>query len=274
MPKSTADIVQGKNIRGAAVGKPKSGKTVNLCSFPGKIMVFDIDRRIDSVLKMHPTRKNIFFEQYSSDQYELLERDINVHGDDKSYGLYILDSMTSLSDMLITYSMKLRGVGQAARTGKAKGVISLSEVEDFGAEAEGLKKVINALLSIDHAHVFITMHILKTTAWSITENKEIVMSSILTGGKKVAAKIPTLFNEIWAFDSVPGIGLGAAPTFNMYTVPTIDVPSAGTCLHLPNKLECTLPKFNLWQQIEDALKKSVPVTPVPLGTSTVVQPTT
>ena len=255
--KNLQDIVQGKNIKGMAIGLPKSGKTVGLTSFSGKIMVFDLDKRIDPVLKMRPERKNIFFEQYDSiDHYELFEQDVNRHLNDRSFNMYILDSITRLGDMVMTYSMKLRGVGEKARTGKSKGVIISPEVEDFGAESDGLKKIINAFLEVDHAHVFVTAHVLKSTAFDIVTNKETIHSTILTGGKKIAAKLPTLFNEIWSFSHQAGLGPNDPGKFIMSTTPTTDVPNAGSALPIPTKIDFTMPKFDLWSQIEASLTES------------------
>ncbi len=190
------DIDFGSKIMANFNGKPGSGKTIAACSFPDPIYVFDCDGRMKPVKKYFKDRgveKNINFDTYTGQDFIRFRDKLVGLQDYCPYKTVICDSVTSIGTMILNYMISVRG-----KATKNKGVIALSDIEDFGGEARALEQVID-IGRVIPANFILTAHILETETYDLKTQRTIINRKILTGGKKIAAVIPALFDECWHF---------------------------------------------------------------------------
>lgn len=237
---------------GLFIGDPGVGKTIQACSFPG-CYVFDCDNRMRPVVNFHKGRKDIEFDTYYRNYPGLadkLEKLLNYC----PYDTVIMDSLTMLADMIILQSIRSAGKGEDKdRTGKRIGGVQVPGIEDFNMESGALTQVLDALRGIS-ANVILTAHVITTSETDLKTKKVRENRTLLTAGKKIAAKVPTAFDEIYSFYSQGGITGGDREYFCSTYNTGLDM---GKTAHLiPPMIDLTQDMSNvnpekfLWPQIE------------------------
>lgn len=209
------DLKAKPRFFGLFLGDPGTGKTIQACSFPGPLYVFDCDNRMRPVLMFHGDRKDITFDTYHRD-YPKLASQLEWIYNKNPYATVVVDSLTMLSDMIILQSIRSAGIGDDKdRQNKKIGGVAVPSIEDFNMESGALTQVIDALRGI-RAHVILTAHVITTSEKDLKTKKVTENRTLLTAGKKIAAKLPTAFDEIYGFYSE---GSGA---FKKYVVNTMN----------------------------------------------------
>jgi len=192
------DLKERPRFFGMFIGDPGTGKTIQACSFPGPLYVFDCDNRMRPVLNFHGNRKDITFDTYHRD-YPKLARQLEYILDKNPYATVVMDSLTMLSDMIILQSLRSAGIGEDKdRLGKKIGGVAVPSIEDFNMEAGALTQVMDALRGL-RCHVIMTAHVVSTYEKDLKTKKVTENRVVLTAGKKIAAKLPTSFDEIYGF---------------------------------------------------------------------------
>lgn len=253
MPK-LSDVKIGGKIFALFVGHPGSGKDIAANSFPGPIYNFDLDKRIDSVAAMFGNRSDIEFDQYGPEEFPKLWDKVKYIKDNNSqYKTVIMSSLTALARMGINYSISLRGSGQGKNTNK--GVIQMTEVQDFGAESRVLSMILESFRSANFkANFILTAHLVETNSKTL-DGKDITIQRVLTGGKTIGAEIPAYFNEIYLFEKTTGFD--SKSKYIMRTTGEAAGVNTKTILPLPNEIDFTMKKneLGLFAKIQEECKK-------------------
>lgn len=253
------DLIGRPRFFGLFIGDPGTGKTIQACSFPG-VYVFDCDCRMRPVVTFHRGRKDIEFDTYYRDYPKLasqLEKLLNYC----PYDTVIMDSLTMLADMIILQSIRSAGKGEDKdRVGKKIGGVMVPSIEDFNMESGALTQVLDALRGI-HANVILTAHVITTSETDLKTKKVKENRTLLTAGKKIAAKIPTAFDEIYSFYSQGSISGGKREYFCATYNTGLDMgktahPMPDT-VDLSQDMNAIDPEKFLWPQIKGYFAKPV-----------------
>lgn len=249
MPK-TSDLQYDKALMCLFTGHPGTRKTSAAASFPGPIYFFDFDGRMKPVKKMFPEREDIRYDTYQFN-YDKMARKMKDLVDDPTQWTdedeersdipvktIVVDSLTNLADGLIGYAKKLRGTGSA---NMKRGVLNLADITDYNYETTGLGDVISFLKTMNEehkCHVILTAHLLRFEEADPGKGVGVkrISYSLLTAGKKVAAKIPSVFDEHYHFEVEGGWGEGSK--VRAYT-DVFGEYSAKTALPLPWTIDFT-----------------------------------
>ena len=224
-------------------GEPGTRKSTQALSYPGKQFWFSWDRKMQGILlpmrKWGIDPKRIDYEDY--DDWNKPKQQLEKFQVNCPYDVLIFDSITSCADMTLrqTLSLKAGAVRRSgAQAGKMIAGIAVNEIEDYNAESSALNELIaitkdiqnykksqgQALTIILIAHV---MEVQKTV-----NNEQIASRTIVTAGKRVAAKIPAYCSEVYHFGVEKSMVAGQGGAITIKTHHTGD-DFARTALDLP-----------------------------------------
>lgn len=202
MPKLAAYVpkLQGSNILGK--GDSGSGKSVAAYSFPNAY-VFDLDNRVQSVVSYYQRiqrmdiLKNLEYDTYTGNGaiINMLQK-LSSFVNRCPYETVIIDTLTSLADSTLNHAIRMRG----GEGGKKIAGIDTNTIEDYGVENSVVMDIIQVFQAMKNVTCILNAHVLSV------EEKQLggpttISRTLLTGGKKVAAKIPGYFGETWHFDT-------------------------------------------------------------------------
>lgn len=226
-------------------GGPGTGKSLAFASFP-KPYIISTDRKVAAIKAYYPN-SDIEFDMFDTfwDVYLKLE-ELQEHC---PHGTVMVDTLTSLGQLAIAHSMQFRPVERAGdaknKLGRAKGELMLTELEDFGAEAQGLYQVINKLKIISNrwnCWTILIAHVLTIESKNTMKGTTTYEKTILTGGKKVAAGIPGDFDEVYHFEVRAGFSANDDVKYICRTHHNGD-DFAKTSLPLPKEIDFTGKNF-------------------------------
>jgi hypothetical protein len=152
----------------------------------------------------------------------------------------IFDSVTSCADMTLRQTLKLkRGTTRSsgATAGKQIAGIAVNEIEDYNAESSALNELIALSKDINTFHrvnIILIAHVMETSYKSI-DGSTSTSRTIVTAGKRVAAKIPAYCTEVYHFDIKKSMVAGAGGDYRIITEHTGD-DFARTALGLPREI--------------------------------------
>lgn len=235
---NTRDLTIGERLFCLFKGEPKVGKSIAAHSFPNTY-TFDFDHRMESVKNYYRDRD---FEYDHFDNLIAVNKRIDELKVRCDYETLIFDGITSFSDLAIGCMISFRAPGSGSKTVKAG--IPLTEIEDFNGEARALTMALDGLqaVSLMHkVHVIVIAHVLNVESYDIKTRTTSVSRTLLTAGKKIAAKLPKDFNEAYHFDVQNNLETGEPE----YVVRTrhVGVDWAGTALPLQSRLVWTNKNF-------------------------------
>ena len=179
----------------------------------GPIYVFDYDKKMQSigipVKKWRIDKKDIEFDSYwdwnkakaKLEQFQIMP----LMSDGRKITTIVIDSITSMGDAINqqTLAVKKEGRAQGDDKGKMIGGIAVNSIEDYNGEMAAFQELLAMLTDICNkhkVHVIAIAHVLQTEYKSL-DGKSTMSRSIVTGGKRAAAKIPTYFSEILHFQT-------------------------------------------------------------------------
>lgn len=261
----------GERFMGLFVGPPGSAKTVSAASFvlsdPEKpIYIFDLDGRVAPLLRFYPKHLDrIESDYYGPQSFEKVNKKLEKLQDYPKnkfpYSTVVFDGLTSSGDQLINYMLTLRGTSAGAEKGKERGVISLAGPEDYGGEARGLSMILDIARSLP-CHFILTAHWLMIEYDDPIKKHKYIVRQLLTAGKKIAAKIPIYFDEMYYFDVESAMADNVKPKYVCRTAGGTGF-SAKTALTLPAKFPVTINTPGVekyfYEIISDHLKKAAKV---------------
>ena len=229
----------GKSVAAGSVVDPEKKK---------KTLYLDIDERFRSIAHYFSKRfpevlDSIVFEQYKQSEFEKLRLRIEGLAESDKYYCVVVDSLISLASILTKYMINLAGKPGEKEGGVIRrGVITTPGLPEFLGESQGLDDTMAILKSL-RCHAILIAHV---TTVEITDISGKVIGQkqiLLTGGKKIAARIPTFFDEVYHFESEANIDPSKDPDYIFYTKP-IGGNFAGTTFGLPSKIKFT--NGNFW----------------------------
>lgn len=243
-------------------GEPGTGKTPAALSFPYPLLFFDCDFRANSLLN---------FFKYDKERLKEIEVIQPNHFDDVKlkleriyeqlsgcpYRTIALDTLTTYSDISIRGAMREKG----GSGGRKIGTVLIPGLQDYGDESGILNEVMTLLRLIykkGNVNTILVAHVITTEEKGLvirekTDPQEekpkipppnvITYSrSLLTAGRKIGAKLPSYFDEVYHMAVRAGFN---NPEFTCYTRHT-GFDFARTGLDCPPEID-----FTNWERIPD-----------------------
>lgn len=245
------DYEPTKRIFGLLKGEPGSGKSIAAASFAksGRTFIFDFDGKFGAIhnyysnICKHPDiLDNIDFQRF--DDYntavELLNDWIETGC---PYKTIIWDTLTTTVDRIMAQVSEIKGINN--KNLKKVGDIVVSDIEDYNAESSALTRLLQASKfkpNMKNINFLMLAHVVTTESYNLKEQRSVVTRTLFTAGKKVAAKLPAYFDEIYHFiNSESGPEWGGTK-YEVFTS-NAGVDFARTSLPIGKKLDITGPKL-------------------------------
>lgn len=195
-------------------GPSGSGKTVGALSFPS-IHMSDFDKKMPAIARKHFPKKSIDYDQYD-DIYAYKDQLLSWLGEGNCpYETLLNDSITSMISLILKSVGLAKGEGienmlntMHKFSGKFKQ--DLMSIDYYNAETritEWIMDICKQLYSQkgNPKNIIFTAHILATESGPNLKTGIVTKTrSIVTAGKKVAAYIPTQFDDVWLFGTSKG----------------------------------------------------------------------
>jgi len=240
-------------------GEPGAGKSIQAATWASKgpVYFFDFDGKIDAVwnfftnvIKKPDLLKNIEYDTFDSynDAAKKLEELIEIPN---KYETLVWDTLTTCVDKLLTQVQNYKGADPKKKDKlKMVGEIQVSDVEDYNAESSALTRLVQAAKFDWQKNFIMVAHVVKVQNYALDGTVK-TDTQLVTAGKKVAAKLPAYFNEIYHMVGSDGGSLGGKK-YEVFTSAT-GVDFARTALPLNAKLDVTGEKFiyNYLTQVEN-----------------------
>lgn len=240
---NTKDLVVGDALFALFKGEPGTGKSIAAHSFPQPSYTFDLDRKMSSVKSFYP---DIDFEFDQFDDLIQLNRKLEEFRIRCPYRTIVFDSVTSLSQLAMRCMIKYRAPSPSSKTVRAG--VPGSEIEDYGGETNEINLVLDHLKAINislRVNIVVTAHVIVVEHQSVGGKITNTSRSLVTAGRKIAAVIPTQFDEAYHFDvAVQGGSMsmsdssGDKPDYIVYTRHVGD-DWARTALKIPTSFSWT-----------------------------------
>ena len=251
MPNSIEQGAQKDEVMFLFKGEPRSGKSIAAASFPN-CYIFDMESRIRSVAAhwIPKGKRDIQYDTYGYHDYSKFDLmwDKFIAASNKfPYDTVIVDTLTSASDLLLHHVNLQKGID--GKKLKKVGGVTVNSIEDYNAEASALTELVLFMRQIKCKYKILVAHVVKTDRQDLENNETVVTRQLLTAGKKVAAKLPGYFDEIYHFEQKPQAG---RPRFLVQTMNTGE-DFAGTTLKIPQTIDQT--GQSLFEIIEPSLKE-------------------
>lgn len=251
-------------------GEPGTRKSTCALSYPRPQYWFSWDKKMGSI--KIPQRnwsipdKDIQFDDYSdwnTAKTKLEQFQLNC-----PFKTLIFDSLTSMADNTLNQTMKFkkgatRSSGAAA--GKLVGGIPVNEMEDYNAESAALAELVSLTKDIHMFHkvtIILIAHVIQAEYKTATGETH-MSRTIVTAGKRIAAKIPAYCSEVYHFNIESSFDVSRGGQYALLTEHTGD-DFARTALPLEKKiLFGNDPLYDKWiQPAIDKMKQAPQSGPV------------
>jgi hypothetical protein len=210
-------------------GEPGTRKSTQALSFPGPQYWFSWDRKMNGIFlpmkKWGVDPKSITYDDY--DDWNKPRAKLESFQTSCPYKTIVLDSITSMADMTLRQTVRLK-YGMNRKSGAAAGKliagIAVNEIEDYNAESSALQELIALTKDINSFHkvnVILIAHVVQAE-YKSSEGTTHVSRSIVTAGKKVSAKIPAYCGEVYHFNIKKGFIAGQGGDYSLLTEHTGD----------------------------------------------------
>lgn len=227
-------------------GEPGTRKSTAALSYPGPQYWFSWDRKMQGLLV--PAQKwgitpELDYDDY--DEWNKARAKLEKFQLTCPYRTLVFDSVTSCADMTLrqtTQSKKGTTRASGATAGKMIAGISVNEIEDYNAESAALNELIALSKDIQayavtqgkYITVIIIAHVMEVTHKSL-DGSQHTSRTIVTAGKRVAAKIPAYCSEVYHFGIKKGFDVAAGGQYSILTENTGE-DFARTALNLPKEI--------------------------------------
>lgn len=200
-------------------------KSSQALSFPTPQYWFNFDKKMESLIR--PAKifgidfaKDVHFDDYSdwnAPRKKLEQLQVNC-----PYKTIIIDTITSMGDAINRQTLKTKTgttTQSGSEAGKRIGGIAVNSIEDFNAETSAFQEMIALTKDIQAFHkvnIILIAHVIRTDEKDLTGRTH-VARTIVTGGKKVAAKIPGYCTEIYHFNIETQLDASAGGKYALIT---------------------------------------------------------
>lgn len=212
-PKTTTS--EGTNEKGLLAifkGESGEGKSVAGFSFPG-VYVFDFDKKMPSIAQKHFPGKKIDWNTFES----IFEID-EVLGEffkECPYETLLIDSFTGLINIVMNTMGQVKGesVPDLLKKVSKSGTIETMGIDYYNAEDRFCTYFIDRVKELwardgNPKHVIVTAHVVQVDSAPDLKTKVVTRTrSIVSKGRKVAAWLPTGFDNVYIFGrQLPDLG--------------------------------------------------------------------
>jgi hypothetical protein len=236
------DYPKAKFIKAVLAGQPGRGKTSAGLSFPTPMLIFDFDGKLTGPIyyaqKLGVNLEEIEVEtpaDYGRNWEKLATRLLSFRDNPGKYKTFGFDSLTSIADFLLGMTGEVKAKTKPDEIKKVGG-IQVPAIDEYNAETAGIMDILLFMKDVQ-ANVWLTAHVLESKATTL-DNRLVISRSLLTGGRKVSAKIPAYFPENYAFNVEYPIDVKQKVHYVCYTKTTGE-DYARTELPLPEKIDFT-----------------------------------
>lgn len=183
------------------------GKTTAIGSFPEPIYIASCDGRI-APLKHNPLlrNRNIEFDIYTS--YSKLAAKLEELSTYCPYKTVAVDPLTGLARLAIDHLFSNRGAPtKDDKSPRAVGGIPVMGINEYNGESSAIASMLLNLRIIRNkgANTILTSHVVTSEVKQL-DGKYVTTRRLLTGGNKIAAEIPSYFDEVYHFyGTEPGL---------------------------------------------------------------------
>ena len=252
------DYIDNKCLFVLGKGNPGEGKSIGVSSWLelGPMYFFDFDGKIKAIInywkKYNPKLlDNLEFDHFD-DYNKAAEKLMGFIESGHPYtGGIAIDTLTTGVDSILNQIHDLKGGSK-----KVVGGIAVSEIEDYNAESSALTRLVqNAKFKLHknlNTNFFLLAHVVAVESHDLKSNSKVVNRQLLTAGKKVAAKLPGYFDEIWHFYTESPLDGSKGQRYKVTTQAT-GVDFARTSCNLPVVFDVTYPGKTLYQQVRAEL---------------------
>ncbi|MGA8764737.1 MAG: AAA family ATPase [Candidatus Sulfotelmatobacter sp.] len=231
-------------------GEPGTRKSTTALSYPKPQYWFSYDKKMSSLLipmrNWNIDKKDVEFDDYNDwnkAKAKLEKFQINCNmSDGRKIATIVLDSITTMGDAVNQQTLNTKkGTTRkdGSDAGKMIGGIQINSLEDYNAETAAFQELLALVTDIISYHktvsVILIAHVLQTEYKNSANGESTFSRTIVTGGKKAAAKIPAYCTEIYHFQSSSTIS-GGAQGFKAFTMHTGD-DFARTAIPLASVIE-------------------------------------
>lgn len=263
---STLDPESSKGIFALFKGESGAGKSVGALSFPNTY-VFDFDKKMPTIAKKHFPGAAIDYDRFE-DIFEVAAK-IKEFEEYCPYETLIFDSVTSLCNMVINTTAKIRGEETMDMFMRIKNApkgkqVEMITIDYYNNETRFIQNYwVDALKRLwskegNPRNVIIIAHVLVVeSAPDLKTKVRTTTRSIVTSGKKVGAYIPTQFDEMYNFTVIQS-DLGSDKLKHVCCTEALGDDNAKTAYHLPGIIDFT--NGSLYKEITKyaTLKSSEP----------------
>lgn len=253
-----------------------TGKSVAMASygFYGETLHIDLDNKLRSIATRYRdpkyTKGREFKYEYENFRgnypglVNFLEKLLSVKKGEFKYKFVFADSLTSMARDIIQLMLDGRPGTNRPGTGGQAGTpykvlgkvdkpnatmlftekfqgIPIPEIEDYLGESNGIIQVLDMLQAIrikHECHIGLIAHVVRVEIKNMAGQIIGYDTQLLTAGRKIAAEIPTTWEEQYLFAKKGDMDTRKPPKFLCRTVDMDDMP-ASTCLPLPNEFDVT-----------------------------------
>lgn len=215
-------------------------KSTQALSFPGDQYWFSCDKKMGA-LKI-PMKawgiepSSINYDDYY--EYDKIDKKLSDLVFNCKYKTIVLDTITSTAD-IINLQTRSKKSGTTTKAGEEKGHrvggIIVNTMEDYKAEASAFQDIIDKLQKIQKYHNCNIVLIAHVVGERKNEGITTFARIIVTGGKIISAKIPSICQEIYHFNVKPAIDISKEAEYALLTTHTGD-DYARTSLPLPREI--------------------------------------
>jgi len=189
-------------------GPSGAGKTVGALSYPTPFLA-DFDKKMPAIARKHFPHKSIEYEQYN-DIFTYCDQLTSWINGSCPYETVINDSITSMVSLILKSIGMAKGEGMEQmmknmRNAMGKFKQDLMSIDYYNAETRIMEHIIEAHKILfarpeNPRNIIFVAHILTTESAPDLKTKLVTKTrSIVTAGRKVAAWIPTQFDEVYLF---------------------------------------------------------------------------
>jgi len=257
----TLETVDSSSLYSMFKGEPGTRKSTQALSYPKPQYWFSWDRKMSGILtparawkvSMHDIHYDDY-DDWTKPLAKLEQLQVNC-----PYKTIVFDSLTSMADMTLRQTIKMKSGTvrkSGAQSGKVIAGIAVNEMEDYNAESAALQDLIGLskdICSYHKVNIILIAHVVQAEYRSPNNQTTHVSRTIVTAGKRVAAKIPAYCGEVYHFNIKRGFDSNALGEYSLLTEHTGD-DFARTGLNLPREIVFgNEPIYGKW--IEPAIDK-------------------
>lgn len=230
---------------GLFIGESGAGKSTAALSFPNSYTL-DFDKKMPTVGMKHFPGKRLDWDVFA-DVFQVSDKLSEWYNKGCPYETVIIDSITSLSTTCLNSVGKTKHEDVIKQMGTLtkSGTLELMGIDYYNAEANFFERYFLDMLRTLWAregnpkHIILTAHVVKVDSAPDLKTKIITTTkSIVTAGRKVAAFIPTRFDEVYRFGwELPSLGDNLSRPKNICITSALGEDNAKTAFKFPERIE-------------------------------------